>query len=96
MDNKIKIYIADNTEFKDELIKNLNQNEITIVGNTNDGQIAINEIITLCPDVVIFDIVLPFGYKYSDTKVIDMVKENISAIENFDYRAVVKVDHSYV
>ena len=26
----------------------------------------------------------------------EMIKENISAIENFDYRAVVKVDHSYV
>ena len=45
---------------------------------------------------VIFDIVLPFGYKYSDVKIMDMVKENISAIEGFDYRAVVKVDHSYI
>ena len=45
---------------------------------------------------VIFDIVVPFGYKYSDTKVIEMIKENISAIENIDYRAVVKVDHSYI
>ena len=59
MENKIKIYIADNTEFKDKLIKDLNQNEISIIGNSNDGQIALNEIINLCPDVVIFDIVLP-------------------------------------
>ena len=45
---------------------------------------------------VIFDIVVPFGYKYSDAKVIDMIKENIASIENTDYRAVVKVDHSYI
>ena len=45
---------------------------------------------------VIFDIVVPFGYKYTDNKIIDMVKENVSAMESFDYRAVVKVDHSYV
>ena len=45
---------------------------------------------------VIFDIVVPFGYKYTDLKIIDMIKENISSIDNFDYRAVVKVDHSYI
>ena len=45
---------------------------------------------------VIFDIVVPFGYKYTDSTIIDMIKENIAAIENIDYRAVVKVDHSYI
>lgn len=59
MDNKIKMYIADNTEFRDELIKNLNTDEITVIGNSNDGQTAINEIVVLNPDILILDIVLP-------------------------------------
>ena len=60
MENKTKVYVADNTEFKDELVKHLNNSEeITLMGSTNDGEKAINEILVLCPDVLIFDIVLP-------------------------------------
>lgn len=76
MDNKIKMYIADNTEFKDEFIKNVNQNDITILGSTNDGQIAINEVITLCPDVLIFDIVLPNQDGFS---IIETLKQKMGA-----------------
>jgi len=45
---------------------------------------------------VIYDVVVPFGYKYSDSQVEKMAKENISAMDNGQYRAVVKVDHAYV
>ncbi|MBR5521137.1 MAG: cation transporter [Oscillospiraceae bacterium] len=44
---------------------------------------------------IIYDIVVPFGYKYSDSQVAHMAKENISAMENGQYRAVVKIDHAY-
>ncbi len=60
MNNKIKLYIADNSELKDELIKELQKNEdIEIAGSSADGNLAEKEILELCPDVVIFDIVLP-------------------------------------
>ncbi len=45
---------------------------------------------------VIYDVVVPFGYKYSDSQVEKMAKENISAMDKGQYRAVVKVDHAYV
>ena len=45
---------------------------------------------------VIFDIVVPFGFEHSDTKVSEMVKHNISEIEEIDYRAVIKVEHAYI
>ncbi len=45
---------------------------------------------------VIFDIVVPQGYKHSDGTVARMVKENILAMDKGQYRAVVKVDHSYI
>ncbi len=45
---------------------------------------------------VIFDIVVPRGYKHSDGTVARMVKENILAMDKGQYRAVVKVDHSYI
>lgn len=60
MDNKIKVYIADNSELKEELLKNLKDSEeIEIVGSSADGHMAENEIKSLCPDVLLFDIVLP-------------------------------------
>ena len=60
MDNKIKVYIADNSELKEDLLKNLKDSEeIEIVGSSADGHIAENEIKSLCPDVLLFDIVLP-------------------------------------
>lgn len=60
MDNKIKVYIADNSELKEDLLKNLKDSEeIEIVGSSADGHIAENEIKSLYPDVLLFDIVLP-------------------------------------
>lgn len=60
MDNKIKVYIADNSELKEDLIKDLKDSEeIEIVGSSADGHMAENEIKSLCPDVLLFDIVLP-------------------------------------
>lgn len=60
MNNKIKLYIADNTELKDELIKELNTNEdIEVVGSCGDGVVAEKEVLNIMPDVLIFDIVLP-------------------------------------
>ena len=60
MNNKIKLYIADNTEFKSELIKELETNEeIEVVGSSSDGSVAENEIMSIKPNVLIFDIVLP-------------------------------------
>lgn len=56
--NKIKIYVADNSEFKDELLKNLSQ-DFEVLGSTNDGQVAFEEVSKLLPDVLIMDIVLP-------------------------------------
>lgn len=45
---------------------------------------------------VIFDIVVPQGYKMSDSEVARMAKENILAMDQGQYRAVVKIDHSYI
>ena len=60
MENKIKVYIADNSELKEDLLKELkDSDEIEIVGNSIDGHIAENEIKNICPDVLLFDIVLP-------------------------------------
>lgn len=60
MDKKIKVYIADNSELKEDLLKNLKDSEeIEIVGSSADGHMAENEIKSLCPDVLLFDIVLP-------------------------------------
>ncbi len=60
MNNKIKLYVADNTELKDELKKALSTNEdIEVVGSCADGILAEKEVEELKPDVFIFDIVLP-------------------------------------
>ena len=60
METKIKLYIADNSDFNDMLIKSIqNNNKIEVVGNTNNGEIALKEITALCPDVLLMDIVLP-------------------------------------
>ncbi len=45
---------------------------------------------------VIFDIVIPHAFKHSDAAVTEMVKENISQMDKGQYKAVVKVDHSYI
>lgn len=60
MNSKIKLYIADNTEFKTELERDLQNNEvIEVVGESSDGLQAESEIEQKMPDVLIFDIVLP-------------------------------------
>ena len=60
MNNKIKLYIADNSELKDELVQDiLNVDQIEVVGHSADGEVALNEIQVLMPDILIFDIVLP-------------------------------------
>ena len=59
MNNKIKLYIAENTELKDELLKELTTNEdFEIIGSSADGTIAEKEIENNIPDVLLFDIVL--------------------------------------
>lgn len=45
---------------------------------------------------VIFDVVVPFDYRYSDTEVEKMAKDDISAMGSGQYRAVIKVDHAYI
>ncbi len=45
---------------------------------------------------VIFDIVVPFGFKHSDTQVVEMIKNDVAKIEGTEYRSVVTVDHAYV
>lgn len=60
MNNKIKIYIADNSELKEDIIKALvNSEDIEVIGSSQDGVIAEQEVKTLLPDVLLFDIVLP-------------------------------------
>ncbi len=45
---------------------------------------------------VIFDIVVPHGFKHSNAKVEEMVKEDVLKMDKGQYRAVVKVEHSYI
>lgn len=60
MENKLKIYIADNSEFLEELKTEINSNQnFELLGHCNDGDTAFDQIQTLKPDVVILDIVLP-------------------------------------
>lgn len=60
MENKIKLFIADNSELKDELTTSLKDSDkITIVGSSTTGDDALRQIQELCPDVLVFDIVLP-------------------------------------
>lgn len=58
--SKIKLYVADNTEFKDEFLKSISDNqEIEVVGNTTDGCVAFDEVLKFSPEVLLMDIVLP-------------------------------------
>ena len=60
METKIKLYIADNTEFKDMLENAISSNgKIELVGSSNNGEVALREVTELCPDVLLMDIVLP-------------------------------------
>lgn len=40
---------------------------------------------------LIFDVVIPFGYKHSDTKVVEMIKQEINKLDG-EYFAVIEVD----
>ena len=60
MKEKIKLYVADNTEFRENIIMLFGNNEhIEVVGGSSDGAIALTEILEIKPDVLLLDIVLP-------------------------------------
>lgn len=60
MNDKIKLYIADNSEFKDEFVRDIiNNTEIELVGSNSDGVLAYEEILKTMPNVLLVDIVLP-------------------------------------
>lgn len=44
---------------------------------------------------LIFDVVVPFGFKYSDDELTDIISDKIMEIDS-SYRAVITVDHNYV
>ena len=44
---------------------------------------------------IIFDIAVPFGFKYSDSQVVEMIREDVAKIEGNEYRSVVTVDYFY-
>lgn len=44
---------------------------------------------------LIFDVVVPFGFKYSDDELTDIISDKIVEIDS-SYRAVITVDHNYV
>ena len=57
---KIKIYVADNTDFRTKIISYFDTKEdYEIVGNSEDGQKAYIDICALKPDVVLLECVLP-------------------------------------
>ena len=60
MENKIKLYVAHNKEFTEEIQSTLTMNnEVQIVGTSINGQVALMQIQDLKPDVLVFDLVLP-------------------------------------
>lgn len=57
---KIKIYVADNTDFRSKVISYFNaKDNFEIVGNSEDGQKAFIDICALKPDVVLLECILP-------------------------------------
>lgn len=44
---------------------------------------------------LIFDVVVPFEFKYNDTKLIEVISDKIKEIDN-SYRTVITVDHNYI
>ena len=57
---KIKIYIADNTDFKNKVITYFStKDNFQIVGQADDGQKAFIDICALKPDVVLLECILP-------------------------------------
>lgn len=57
---KIKIYVADNTDFRNKVITYFEtKEEFEIVGSSDDGQKAFIDICALKPDAVLMECVLP-------------------------------------
>ena len=57
---RIKIYVADNTDFKNKIITYFETKEnYEIVGNSDDGQKAYIDICALKPDIVLMECILP-------------------------------------
>ena len=57
---RIKIYVADNTDFKNKLISYFDtKDEYEIVGVAEDGQKAFIDICALKPDIVLLECILP-------------------------------------
>lgn len=57
---KVKLYIADNTEFKNKVLTYFeNKDDYEVVGYADDGQKAFIDICALKPDVVLLECVLP-------------------------------------
>ena len=57
---KIRIFIADNTEFQSEVISYFEQKiEYEVVGGCEDGKEAVDAIFALKPDIVLLECVLP-------------------------------------
>jgi cation diffusion facilitator family transporter len=44
---------------------------------------------------LIFDVVVPFGFKYSDDELIDIISDKIQGMDG-NFRAVITVDHNYI
>lgn len=57
---KIKIYVADNTEFRTQIISYFSaKDDYEIVGSSDDGQKAFIDICALKPDIVLLECILP-------------------------------------
>ena len=57
---KTKIYVADNTDFRNKLVSYFeNKENFEVVGSCDDGQKAFIDICALKPDVVLMECVLP-------------------------------------
>lgn len=84
--------ITDNEE-----INNLKQEVSKIVRSISD-ELNIHDfraVFGVTHSNLIFDVVVPFSFKYSDEKLVDIISEKISHIDK-NYRAVITVDHNYV
>ncbi|MBQ3494792.1 MAG: response regulator, partial [Clostridia bacterium] len=60
LDKQIKIYVADNTDFCSEVVTYFDTKEkYKIVGYCDDGAKAVEEIVSLEPDIVLLECILP-------------------------------------
>jgi len=76
MEQKIKLYVVDNSEFKENFINDVKtNNDIELIGSSNDGAVAFNEIVQLKPDLILFDIVLP---QIDGFTLIDKLKQSMA------------------